>query len=287
MPILLIFRLLSGSNDDFLKAYRIIDASIEMLSVERSISAVQSNPESEEDLLSLIPILERAVKRLGHQLHSLPCNNAPTNSLVDLPLLMLLDAEFNRGCQTLLKMTLAVINKLDSLRESITSGSVNSFLNTSRSALIEALSPSISSVDNVCAFLAALLTDPHLQSKCSKNVFGFLTEVVLDESGGVAGKKLSGHIYRIYTRYFPQEANISGESSDSIPLTVDAIKGIKLPLNRCLPWILQCRRCSRLTLLPAQQRKGRLKSEQLFTADWQRALWKHRCQCGALRRKLT
>lgn len=273
-----------SSNEEFLKAYQIIDASIEMLSVERSISAVQSNPESEEEPLSLIPILERASKRLGHQLRSLPLDSS-TSGQLDLPLLMLLDAEFNRGCQSVLKMTVSLINKLESLKESITSASVNSFLATSKSALNEALSTSVSSVDNFCAFLAALMTDPHLQSKCSKNVFGFLTEVVLDESGGVAGKKLSGHIYRIYTRYFPQETTVN---NTAIEVTaVDSVKGIKLPLNRCLPWVLQCRRCSRLTLLPPQQRKGRLKSEQLFSADWQRALWKHRCQCGALRRKLT
>ncbi len=258
------------------QAYEIVDAVIEVMTTSKIIMAALEDEDSMEVAVSTIPVLERATLRLGKQLASL------SSSEPGMPCLLLLNEEFNRSCQQLIKATATLVTRIKDV--SCSNPAVSSFLSQAGGSLSAALSllPGCPNSDSFCSFLGALLCDPQLHSKCTRNIFGFLTDVVLDDAS--TARKLSSHIYRIFSRYSTN--TVSPTEPIKIEEFVDSVLGFKLPIGRCLPRLLQCRRCSRLTLTAPTSKTVLLKSEQIFAADWQKALWKHRCKCGSHRRRI-
>lgn len=286
------FRLLS-KDQIYWRAYEVVDAVIQATSTGSIISICEEDSSFETNV-SVVPVIERSTLRLAAQLKRLTLSSS-TDEL-EIACLLLLNEEFNRASQQLIKAAQSLHARLADYPSS--NPSVSAFLTQARDSIGSALaSLPGANADTFCTFLSALLSDPQLHSKCTKNVFGFLTDVVLDDAS--TSRKLSAHVYRIYTRYFPSsdtsaepnDANNSDGSSGKLTekeaALVDSVSGLKLPPGRCMNRLLQCRRCNRLTLTSRKSNKAALlRSEQIFAADWQNSLWRHRCQCGSLRRKI-
>lgn len=243
--------------------------------------------ESADVSLSTIPVLERGILNLAKQVTSL---SGSASEVLELPCLLLLNEEFNRASQQLIKASGSLLSKVSDSCAACSNPSVTAFLSQARDSLTTAMTALPGgNAESFSSFLAALLSDPQLQSKCPRNVFGFLTDVVLEDAS--TWRRLSAHIHRIYSRYSSSQSAGPAVSSDLLTLTpmIDSVSGLKLPLSKCLPRLLQCRRCHRLALQGRRggsQGKGLLRGEQIFAAEWQNSLWKHRCKCGSLRRKI-
>ena len=151
-------------------------------------------------------------------------------------------------------------------------------------------------------FLSNLRSDPQIQSKCSKNLFLFLIDFLLDSQNL---KKVFGNVLRIFSRYTaaPEcESGMEFEDSnfvynnnnvynddnnnniDNNSQFYDSIKCLNLKIHEnCSLYI--CRKCQRISTASSKSSTTKYsKKELIFSAAWQQNLWKSRCPCGSLRR---
>jgi hypothetical protein len=128
----------------------------------------------------------------------------------------------------------------------------------------------------------AFRSDPQLQSKRTRNLFGFMIDFYLDPQNC---KKVSSTLERIMSRFQQTLPNSSGpatggSSKNEFFDSIRCIYSLLSPNSR----ILLCRHCHRITKKSSSKRPSR--RELVFSADWQTSLWKFRCPCGSQRRIL-
>lgn len=295
MIIFVICRLLPF---EFIDAYNLLDLNLRFLSIEKILlnslipanqfeeyfesakwpEADQISIESENILISILPVLDEGLLLLSELSKAYACNE---NVFTLLPL----ENEIFRSIG-LIFISAKVAQKYFSKQNKQTNPKILNFFEQVSSSL----SSQIQSLETFSNFLISLRSDPQIQSKCTKNFFLFLIEFFLDPSNM---KKVQGNVLRIYSRFYNKIDKIDDQNSIlSLSTTststiksndfFDSIKCLNLPINQNST-ILICRKCHR-TSNSTSTKTFKSRREMIFTANWQQSLWKSRCQCGSTRR---
>lgn len=304
-------------DEQFHEAHQLVNVLVSFIAVEKIVLANARNLTEElladgksalhelefpvETVPSLLPVHEAALRQLAVCLSGLAVTGEETASLA----LLLLNDEFCRLCNLCLGSTVSLISQLAIQRapSSARPSNVTRFYEESATALQSRLdslalllSPDWSPATGPSAhlliqgFLTTLRGDLQLQSKCTANVFTFLTEIVLDRA---SCRKVAGHVARVVSRYrgtHPVRTRHLPDSSAPLPRRTsqltevprfrDATRGILVVMGRTSV-VLGCRKCTRMTLCGSGRKS---KGELIYGAPWQKSLWLSRCVCGSHRR---
>ena len=266
-----------------------------------------------ENLISLLPLFEESFKIIKDNFMDTEMNNSSTSSCL-LPL----DDEIFKTI-SLIWSSINFVKSQFQLR--ISQQKQENVVNFYAKEL-QKLNENISKFEPFFNFLSSLKSDAQIQSKFTKNLFHFLIEFYLDKANLA---KVAGILKRILSRFIVDEERGVGKKdtvdtadmdtrdmrddtardvkdtsiNDDINtnntltdntqtnlynnLLFDSIKCLNLPVKSHSS-ILMCRKCHRTSF---NTKISKSRRELIFSANWQPALWKMRCQCGSLRRQIN
>ena len=283
---------------EFIDAYNLVNLNVHLLAIEKILLANVNFNASQDDyfaaessgngvkwpeidqisidqeaLVSLLPVLEEGLNLLNEI--SSQCDEENANIFALIPL----DDEIFRVIGLIWTVSQAAQKdfKAKSKRSAATSQVLLNFYEKAGKVL-QGKSEKLAQFVN---FLGSLRVDPQIQPKCTKNLFLFLTEFLLDTTNL---KKIYGQFKRIFSRFNMGKSEFTEEIPEPNSF-FDHLKCLNLPIKQT---VLICRKCHRTSTSTSTTGKvTKSRRELIFTAPWHNSLWKSRCPCGSTRRILN
>ena len=292
---------------EFINAYNLVNLNIHFLSIEKILLSNVNFPACQDDyfvaestisnsnlkwpevdqisidleaLVSLLPVLEEGLRLLDEISDQFDDDEEEEDA--NIFALIPLDDEIFRIIGLI--WTVSQASQKEFKSKSKQSAATSQFLSNFYEKAGKVLQVKLEKLNQFVSFLGSLRTDPQIQPKCTKNLFLFLTEFLLDRTNL---RKVYGQFKRIFSRYkMNPNANANEFVEDRLEPNsfFDHLKCLNLPIKQPNSSVLICRKCHRTSTTGKTAKSRR---ELIFSAPWHNSLWKSRCPCGSSRRLLN